>query len=164
MEQDLGFCFHWIEKQDWETGISKAEEWVGTNYCLRIMTLLAKYFQDSHLNSLYRFIGGQKISNAERVTNQTINDSRCKLGERVLNELPKHTPDTTNDYRIPIDGNIIIKLLLRSPIAVAESIKGISEKSIWEDNEFVSNLRRNIQYAQYVAPDLYTKVLYHCLS
>lgn len=164
LEQDLGFYFHWIQKEDWENAVVAAEIWIGREYADCLYELMGKYFQEANLNALYLHIGGQKINNATRVTNQVINEARAKLGERVLTELPQHTPHTTRDYNIPVDNNYPVKLLLRAPIAIAESIKGIAEKSIWEDNDFVSNLRRNIQYAQFVAPDLYTKVLYHCLS
>lgn len=164
LEQDLGFCFHWIEKQDWENAVVAAEIWIGREYAGCLYELMGKYFQEKNLNALYLHIGGQKINNAPRVTNQVIIETRAKLGERVLTELPSHTPHTTSDYNMPVGDNYPVKLLLRAPIAVAESIKGIAEKSIWEDNEFVSDLRRNIQYAHYVAPSLYTKVLYHCLS
>lgn len=164
LEQDLGFCFHWIGKDDWEDALGAAEKWVGQGYVSNILTLLGKHFQEENLNALYQYISGQKIPRIVWINNQVINDARAKLGERVLNELPTHTPQTSNDYGVPIASNHMVKLLLRAPIAVAESIKGIAVKSIWEDNDFVSNLRRNIQYAHFIAPDLYIKVLYHCLS
>jgi hypothetical protein len=164
LEQDLGFCFHWIEKRDWEDAIQSVEKRIGSEYLSHLLALMAKYFQEANLDTLYKYILGQNIANVVRVNNQMINDYRAQLGERVLSELPEHTPHTTNEYNIPIANNHMIKLLLRSPISIAESIKGSVEKSIWEDSEFVSNLRRNIQYAHLVAPDLYNKVLCHCLS
>lgn len=163
LEQDLGFCFHWIEKQHWELAINQSENWIGTGYILNILTLMAKYFQETNLEELHKFIVGEGMVNV-RVNNQVINVARAQLGARVLSELPQHTPHTTRDYGIAVNDNYMVKLLLRAPIAVAESIRNTAERSIWDEGEFVSNLRRNIQYAQYVAPDLYTKVLYHCLS
>jgi hypothetical protein len=167
LEQDLGFCFHWIKKEDWENAINSTSDFClenyHNNYRDKLFGLMAKYFKEIALGDLYKYLLGQ-ATYMSRVTNQVIKEARCKLGDRVMNELPKHTPHTTNDYRLPIDDNLMIKLLLRAPMAVAEAINGIAEKSIWNDDDFVANLRRNIQYAQFLAPDLYSKVLYHCLS
>lgn len=164
LEQDLGFCFHWIQKKDWENAIGVAEEWIGSKYYAKLVTLIANYFHENNMDALYKYIGSQRILSVIRITNQIISEARAQLGERILTELPQRTPHTTSDYNIPVANNHVVKLLLRAPIAVAESIKGNADQSIWEDNEFVSILRRNIQYAHFVAPDLYTKVLYHCLS
>ena len=164
LEQDLGFCFHWVKKQDWEEIIESVQKWIGLEHFSLIMTLMHKYFQDVELEVLYKYISGHKITKATRVNNQIINEARAQLGVRVLSELPEHTPHCTSEYSIPVEDNRIVKLLLRAPIAVAESISGVAEKSIWENNVFVSTLRRNIQYVHFIAPELYSKVLYHCLS
>jgi hypothetical protein len=99
-----------------------------------------------------------------RITNTIIQDERGKLGLRVLNELPNHIPHINSYYGITFDNHMIIKLLLCAPMSVAESIMDNAQMSIWTNNDFVANLRRNIQYSEYIAPGLYCKILYHTLA
>ena len=165
LEQDLGFCFHWIKKNDWNSALESTITLVGDEQFNLLVELMKKYFNDIGLPKLTAFLSNGLIDGVERVTNQIINEERSKLGQRVLNELPKFIPHCTSYYGIRFDNHEIIKLLLRSPMAAAESITDKEEKSIWlNDPTFVAILRRNIQYAQYIAPGLYTQVLYHTLA
>lgn len=164
LEQDLGFCFHWAKKGDWESAIEMVSEYIIGEYFIKAISLIALYMDEIKLSFLKKYLNGETLNENIRIYNQIINEARSTLGERVLIELPRDTPHTSDNYGIPIDQNYAIKLLLRAPIAVAESITNKSTKSIWEDSELASNLRRNIQYSQYVAPDLYYKTIYHCLT
>ncbi|MEJ7778683.1 MAG: hypothetical protein WKF68_03755 [Daejeonella sp.] len=164
LEQDLGFCFHWIGREEWGSAIEDGVKWIGVDYHLRIVELMNIYFQESNLKELARYVACGEMEKAIRVSNPIIMEARSRLGSRVLNELPFHAPHTTKKYNIPFDKNEMVKLLLCAPIAVAESIMNTAERSIWAESESADKLRRNIQYAQFVVPDLYSKVLYHCLS
>jgi hypothetical protein len=164
LEQDLGFCFHWAKKGDWVSAIELVSAYIPPDYFIKVISLMNLYMDEIKLSFLKKYLYGETLNEDIRIYNSTINEARSLLGERVLKELPEDTPHTSDNYDIPIDQSHAIKLLLRAPIAVAESIMNKSIKSIWDDPEIASNLRRNIQYAQYIAPDLYYKTIYHCLT
>jgi hypothetical protein len=164
LEQDLGFCFHWIKKKDWEIALNSAVNYFGSDKLSKVIELLDLHFKEIGIPQLQLFVFNGSLTGVEPVNNTFINDERSKLGERVLSELPKNTPLTTNNYGIKLESHYIVKLLLRSPIAVAESICEKSEKSIWAYDEHTTLLRRNMQYASYIAPVLYKQILLHTLS
>ncbi|MCC9071271.1 hypothetical protein LNQ49_06640 [Flavobacterium sp. F-65] len=164
MEQDLGICFHWVKKNDWETALNKLNESYNGQYFDNILGILSKYMQENEFNDILKFIMGENIQNPN-IMYSDIRELRAQLGERVLKELPQLTPKITNDYNITIDDHIPVKLLLKSPIAVAESISNIqNELSLWGGNDFRENIRRNIQYSQYLNPEFYTKTILHVLK
>jgi len=164
MEQDLGICFHWVKKNDWETALNKLNESYNGQYFDNILGILSKYMQQNEFNDILKFIMGENIQNPN-IMYSDIRELRAQLGERVLKELPQLTPKITNDYNITIDDHIPVKLLLKSPIAVAESISNIqNELSLWGGNDFRENIRRNIQYSQYLNPEFYTKTILHVLK
>lgn len=164
LEQDLGFCFHWIKKNDWETALDSAVNYFGSDKFAKVIELLDLHFKEIGIPQLQLFVLNGSLTGVEPVSNTFINDERSKLGERVLSELPKNTPHTTHNYGIKLESHYIVKLLLRSPIAVAESICEKSDKSIWAYDELTTLLRRNIQYVSYIAPELYKHILLHTLS
>ena len=161
LEQDLGFSFHWISKTEWEKSIYSTANWFHINIPI-LLELMQKYFQEIKMIQLYKFISASIIENNQRIDNSMILNERALLGERVLKELPKtNLPNISGtNYGINFETHYKVKLLLYAPIAVAESIKNIGNSSIWSTD---NNLRRNIQYAQYIAPNLYINVLYHAL-
>jgi len=161
LEQDLGFSFHWISKSDWNEAIIYVENWSCLNIQI-LLVLMHKYFQEIKMIQLYRFISASVIDNNQRIDNSMILNERALLGERVLEELPRtNLPNISEtNYGINFETHYKVKLLLYAPIAVAESIKNMGNSSIWSTD---NNLRRNIQYAQYIAPNLYINVLYHAL-
>lgn len=78
--------------------------------------------------------------------------------------MPFHTPKITKEYNISIKDHLPVKLLLRSPIAVAESINGTQkEHPIWAGDDHRENIRRNIQYSQYLNPEFYNRVILQAL-
>jgi hypothetical protein len=181
LEQELGFNFHWVSREDWHQAINElleyslSQQWVVEMMELGIISenqifkgvtnLIQDYFQNIGLIEVFSYLNMQKVGGATPITHQQIQSLRAQLGERVLRELPQYTPDTSKNYGVPIDQHRPVKLLLRTPIAVAESIAGIKKaESIWSCDDFVDNLRRNMQYAQYLNPEFYKQLLIHTLQ
>ena len=164
MEKDLGICFHWIKKKDWETALDDINQFLGNEYFNQIFSLLTLYMKENELMNLLNFITESSKSKIT-VYNAEISDVRGKLGERVLRELPSHTPKISSDYGIAIDQHLQVKLLLRAPIAVAESINDTQQEfPIWAGDDFREVIRRNIQYSQYLNPEFYNRVMLHALK
>lgn len=164
MEKDLGFCFHWIKREDWLSSLSESKLFYGSQFEENIETLLSSYMEETGLFDICLFLKNIIITN-EKISNSDIRDVRSQLGQRVLMELPFHSPKITNEYNISITDHSPIKLLLKSPIAVAESINGTQkEYPIWAGNDFKDKIRRNIQYSQYLNPEFYNRVILHALK
>ncbi|SFK77801.1 hypothetical protein SAMN05216357_1068 [Porphyromonadaceae bacterium KH3CP3RA] len=172
MEKDLGFCFHWIKRNDWKKAIHKIIEYITNNYSspdtqdphLPISEILGKYFQNNNLDFIFGFISEQDIR-VNSISNRDLFNLRQHLGERVLNELPDYKPNVVEYYGIPSHEHKVISLLIKAPIAVAESILELSNVTpIWGGDEFRERIRRNIQYAQYLAPSFYNNVIQYVLS
>lgn len=151
LERDIGFCFHWIKKEDWLSALGELSELYGAQYSNDIMGLLISYLRENDLFEVFKYFNGN-LKGIDPIYNSDISYARQLLGERVLNELPYGTPKISSDYGIPISQHKQVKLLLRAPIAVAESIVGVEKEDypIWGGNEFRGAIRRNIQYAQYL--------------
>lgn len=163
MELDLGFCFHWIKKEDWEKALHGVSDLIGPNYFDSIFSLLSSYMQENNLNDVTCFLSGNRIESAN-IGHTDILSLRAELGERVLNELPIFKPKITKFYNIPVKDHQQVGLLLHSPIAVAESIKDIQlEKPLWGGNNFRDSIRRSIQYSQYLNPSFYNRTILHVL-
>jgi hypothetical protein len=163
LEKDLGFCFHWIAKINWENAIMEINEPDNFKYLQNISKLISSYFLDNDLNDLFKYINGSEIE-SEFITQRYIIDVRAKLGERVLKELPYNSPRICNNYNIQIEEHKRVRLLLQAPIAVAESITNVQQKdTIWGGDEKREVIRRNIQYSQYLTPNFYNKMILHVL-
>tara|TARA_B110000114_G_C15095445_1_gene401086 strand:- start:2249 stop:5302 length:3054 start_codon:yes stop_codon:yes gene_type:complete len=164
MEKDLGFCFHWIAKIDWENSIKEANMPDDYKYLTNIVKLVSSYMSENELQELFQFINGSNID-SEPVLQRNIIDLRSKLGERVLRELPYKSPKINNNYHIQIEEHVTVRLLLHAPIAVAESITNMQkEYTIWGGDEKREVIRRNIQYSQYLTPNFYNKTILHALN
>lgn len=164
MEKDLGFCFHWIKKEDWEIVLTELDDLYNNQYFEQIFGLLSLYMHENGFDDLLKFITGVGF-NTNNILNSDITNVRSQLGQRVLQELPFHSPKITNEYNISIANHSPVKLLLKSPIAVAESIKDTQiEYTIWAGNDFKDAIRRNIQYSQYLNPEFYNRVILHALN
>ena len=163
MEKDLGFCFHWIKKQDWEIAISELFEYYNSQHYGKISELLCLYMQENGFADILKMITGENI-NIQNIQNSDITAAREQLGARVQNELPQMTPRITMEYNISINQHLPIKLLLRAPIAVAESINDTpNTHPIWAGDDHRESIRRNIQYSQYLNPEFYNRVILHAL-
>lgn len=164
MEKDLGFCFHWITKRDWEKAITEINEPDDYKYHGYIVELISSYMGDNDLQELFKFISGSPIV-SDSMLQHNILDLRSQLGSRVLGELPYNSPKVNNTYNINIEDHRQVRLLIQSPIAVAESINNIQKDfPIWAGGEKREVIRRNIQYSQYLKPDFYNKTLLHALT
>jgi hypothetical protein len=164
MEKDLGFCFHWIKKEDWLYTLAEIKSFYGVQYAENIETLLSSYMEEYGLFDICLFLNNIIITN-KNILYSDIRDLRSQLGERVLKELPHMTPKITKEYNIPINEHLPVKLLLRSPIAVAESINDTQkEYPIWAGDDHRESIRRNIQYSQYLNPEFYNRVILHALK
>jgi hypothetical protein len=154
LERDLGFCFHWVNKEDWLTAFQKANAFFNANNDFSIEKELYKlvedYLKGINLSRILDFVNETKIQ-VETVLQSDIMELRSKLGEKVLNELPKHYAYNESNYGLPIERNESIRLILQASIAVAESIMLDDNKhSIWGGDERREEIRRNIQYCQYL--------------
>lgn len=160
LEQDLGFCFHWINKNDWEYCIREYGNWNEHDISTDIINGIRTYYHHNDLNELYVYVSnGNKGQQA--LSNQYIIKERARLGDRVTNELPRLFPHITQEYGINVDQHSPIKLIFHSAIAVAESIMGKQKMTIWSLNNDI--IRRNIQYVQHIAPELYKNIILKAL-
>ena len=164
MEKDLGFCFHWIKKKDWETALTELDEHYNNQYFDQIFGLISSYMRENGFDDILKIITGENIKGVN-ILNTDIRDVRALLGQRVLKELPHMTPKITKEYNIPINQHLPVKLLLRAPIAVAESINDTQNAyPIWAGDDHRESIRRNIQYSQYLHPEFYNRVILHALK
>lgn len=164
MEKDLGFCFHWIKNEDWEIALNELNELYKSQYFEQIFGLISLYMHENGFDDVLKIITGENVKK-ENILNSDIRDLRAQLGERVLKELPRMTPKITKEYNIPINDHLPVKLLLRSPIAVAESIKDTPNAyPIWAGDDHRESIRRNIQYSQYLNSEFYSRVILHALK
>jgi hypothetical protein len=173
LEQELGFNFHWITATDWEKAFEKIE-----NYFLElgnlkqidiimehIIGIVKMKFEYDQLQELYNYLNTKKMSITNRVGNSEIIYLRSQLGARILNELPRETPTTTHNYDVPIETHIQVSLLLRTPIAVSESIAGKQASlNFWASSPQANKIRRNMQYAQFLNFTFYKALLYQTLN
>ncbi|MDR7732419.1 hypothetical protein RIU17_09855 [Riemerella anatipestifer] len=125
---------------------------------------MRKYLENNNLNRLINYLNNDTLD-VPLIYHPEILNVRQQLGRAVLDELPRLKPNVVSSYNIAIDNHEIISLLIKSPIAVAESINGIQEEyPIWAGDEHREIIRRNIQYSQYLTPDFYNHVLLYVLT
>lgn len=163
LERDLGFCFFWIQKNDWQSSLFEMNQWLESKYFDNLVGFLSLYMNQNGLQDLCRFMTEEVKPNVN-ISKIDIRDFRAELGERVLKELPYRSPFITKNYGFCMEENARIRLLLQSPIAVAESILGIDTHSIWGGDEKREDVRRNIQYSQYLNPSFFNKMILNVLN
>jgi hypothetical protein len=164
MEKDLGFCFHWIKNEDWGIALNQLDELYKSQYFVQISGLISLYMRENGFDDILKFIMGENIKK-ENILYSDIREVRALLGERVLKELPRMTPKITKEYNISINEHLPVKLLLRAPIAVAESINDTPNAyPIWAGDDHRESIRRNIQYSQYLNSEFYSRVILQALK
>ncbi|RTZ04598.1 hypothetical protein EKL98_08590 [Flavobacterium bomense] len=164
MEKDLGFCFHWIKNEDWGIALNELDELYKNQYFVQISGLISLYMRENGFDDILKFIMGENIKK-ENILYSDIREVRALLGERVLKELPRMTPKITKEYNISINEHLPVKLLLRAPIAVAESINDTPNAyPIWAGDDHRESIRRNIQYSQYLNSEFYSRVILQALK
>lgn len=170
LEQDIGFSFHWINKNHW----IEAMEWMGCfeheHLMKEVSQAILKHFENcqpsNHFAKLAAFV--TRNTSTEYPSgyhlNGRISELRASFGARVLKELPQRYPKIPEKFQqvIPVtESNRPVEILLRSPLVVALSIAGI-EDNLWsEENEFK---RRNIKYSQQLDPEWYSEALNYSLN
>lgn len=163
IEQNLGFCFHWANKEDWRNVcMNEIIPFLGNDNIDIVIQIFSKYFNENNKRILEYINGGSIL--AEPIRHQELTDLRRQLGERVLNELPSQHPLIQNNYEIPINDHYKVSLLIKSPIAVAESIMGINKNCLWKCDEQSEIIKKNIQYSQFIVPHFYNRVIEYMLS
>ena len=164
MEKDVGFCFHWIKNEDWGIALNELDELYKNQYFVQISGLISLYMRENGFDDILKFIMGENIKK-ENILYSDIREVRALLGERVLKELPRMTPKITKEYNISIKEHLPVKLLLRAPIAVAESINDTPNAyPIWAGDDHRESIRRNIQYSQYLNSEFYSRVILQALK
>jgi hypothetical protein len=170
IEDDLGLSFHWINKNDWGT----AMEWVGCHTNTDLMALVSSgiksFFDDLYPSNLFLKISNYVTQNirpqmqSDYHLHRRIIELRASLGAKVLSELPNACPKIPEEYKniIGVNGeNANVKILLKSPLAVALSITG-KDETLWnEQNEYI---RRNVIYSQQLNPEWYSEAIIYCLT
>lgn len=165
LERDLGFDFHWIYLNDWEYGLGETSEHWGSDYHQYYIKLISNYLSNCGLRKLLLYMNKVKVLFDSPLQHSDLMNIRQNLGEKVMSELPKKgIPRIADNYHIPIEKNKTIKLLLHSPVSVAESILNRNiDHPIFGGDDRSSTVRRNIQYAKYLNPNLYKRIILQVL-
>ncbi|PCJ67354.1 MAG: hypothetical protein COA58_03270 [Bacteroidetes bacterium] len=166
LELDLGFCFHWISMADWGKSFMQANSLYEEDCFSSITQIMRLYFEEQELEAVSFLISNNQDIEAKVITNEDIRSLRSELGHRVLEELPDGSPKNVENDILPVMNHQQVRLLIQSPIAVSDSIKGKQwEKiSIWSGDDYREKIRRNIQYAQYLNKEFYNRVLLYALT
>jgi hypothetical protein len=170
MENDIGFAFHWVCKNDW----NKAMEWIGcfnNGELLQCISAAVRFlYEDIFTNDnsiqILNFIiqDDALILNENFHLNRKVNEMRSSLGARVLSELPSQSPKIPEKYKsiLPVNSdNANVKILLKAPLSIALSIYG-KDDEVWRPNN--ENIRRNIKYCQQLNPEWYSQAINYCLN
>ncbi len=170
MEDDIGFAFHWINKQDW----GRAMEWIGCFGEHKLRDFVMEAIKD-HFKHLRPYSGFEQTSNFilqdarpplynDFHLNTKIYNVRMSMGARVLNELPEKCPKILEQFKYILKvtkENSKVKILLKSPLAIALSITGI-DNEMWKENG--EDIRRYVKYAQLLNPEWYSEAINYSLS
>lgn len=170
IENDLGFSFHWINRDHWH----QAMEWLcndnDSELILLLSTAVKAHFDNLNPNHQFSKVSNYVLQDSKPKIepgyhlNGRINQLRGSLGIKVLTELPEKCPKVPEIYKaiIPVSKDTAaIKILLKSPLSVALSIGGKSEGLWGPENE---NIRRNVKYSQQLDPEWYGEAINYALS
>lgn len=150
LENDLGFSFHWIKLEHWYQYPQNFEA---------IATMFGYHFQNLKVCLLQNKVNKGFVFLAE------LNNARERLGNRVLNQLPKY--DLTKDRNIylkPIPNqqwSDQVNILVIAPLAVASSIRK-ENQGLWHTNG--DNYRRMIKYVENIDKKWYEDSLIYYLN
>tara|TARA_R110002049_G_scaffold1346_1_gene10227 strand:- start:7677 stop:10730 length:3054 start_codon:yes stop_codon:yes gene_type:complete len=165
LENELGFCFHWISANFWSDYFEKTLLVIGDNQPSFLASEVMCYFNASKCPKILNFIFNPQM-NVEQLSNAILQSYSSELHERVLKELPKDSPFCSSHYDIPIEKHNRIEFLLKSALAAAESIKGTDDlnRNLWGYGVGNTKMRRYVQYAQSLQPELYEHVITYVLK
>lgn len=169
MEHDLGFSFHWVAKGHWENAMN----WM-CNDDMELMRLLfiALKKQYSTLIPINNFnqISGYVLYDQKPAIlegyhlNSRISEMRARIGAKVLKGLPQKCPkipDHFKQHMLVDTANAPVKILLKSPLAIALSIAGKDETLWCKEYE---QIRRNVRYSYQLDPEWYGEAITYCLN
>lgn len=175
-ENDLGISFHWIPIKVWEEAmqwaLSKTKDIAKeqtqkllTERVIRLYIELEPYSVFSKISDYHFMLDKAALNNMlpEFLLNIEMDRMRCVLGERVLAQIPSQSPKIgdENHWIMPVNDNLVpVKLLLKTPVAIGLSITG-KDCRIWHSDE---QIKRNAQYAQWIAPEWYGKSLLYSIQ
>ncbi|AYO57327.1 hypothetical protein CO230_03825 [Chryseobacterium sp. 6424] len=164
-ENDLGFSYHWLSSGSWHLAMN----WIKNPKIY--LDDLGQFLGNSVANSNFmhiplNFFYGTGMPEFAFPLGSKIYNLRMSLGARVISEIPTICPKVSEEYKniIPVNkDNAFVKILLKSPVAVAQSIKD-RDNDIW-DNSFRSDtVRRNIKYSTDLNPEWFTEALIYSLQ
>lgn len=170
MENDLGFSFHWINKNHWYLAMDWLCNDTDPELILQLSKAVKSHFDNLNPNQQFSKVSNYVLQDSNPKIdlgyhlNGRINQLRGALGVKVLTELPKKCPKVPDYYKsiIPVNNDTeAIKVLLRSPLSVALSIAGKDEGLWGKENE---NIRRNVKYSQQLDPQWYCEAVNYALS
>jgi hypothetical protein len=149
IERDLGFNFYWAGREEWQLCFNYWLDRKGVEEINKLSGIMTGYFAAADLEALIPYLDNIKVIKSS-VDNSKLRSVRSCLGERTAKELPKNIPFTNSEYNIPIQNHININFLIKSAIAVAESIMGNDhpEMNLWGYTSNNARIRRGVQYAQ----------------
>jgi len=164
-ENDLGFCFYWISKITWRNAL----EWA--DFCKDLIEDLGNFLSNNEPSDnfiklpMFHFMD-LKIQSLNFAVGSQIQNLRMALGERILNEIPVECPKVNdvnkNILRVTTD-NARVKILLKTPVAVAQSILH-KETDIWNNTHLGDTVRRNMKYAYELNPEWFSRALLYSLN
>jgi hypothetical protein len=170
IEDDLGFFFHWASAAHWK----KAMEWLECKPGSRLFNIICNgtntLFAHQHPSRSFSHIMNYALQDEKPKAdtsiplNQKTNELRANLGPKVLSGIPQECPNIPEEYKhiLPVNPETSkVKLLLKSPVAVALSIAGKSENLWCEAGE---HLRRNVRYSYMLHPEWYAGAILNVLS
>lgn len=174
LENDLGFCFHWISKQAWEKALNSSLNYAVSKYKgiltedeIRnaLLEKLQQYFAFKGLDFLFTYLLSGKLNFPNNnLGHQDWLTIRANLGDRIY-QLPDKNPWVKGDYRNFFDRHSEIKFNLFCLAAEAESIAGIeTRKTFWSGGRVPTEIRRNMLYNQYLLGSDYPRLLAYLLS
>lgn len=164
-ENDLGFEFHWISKNNWQ----KALKWTNGTFSnfedvgfFISSNIPSEKFMQISLNHFLNI----PIKTGVSAVRVKIQKMRADLGEQVLNGVPQVCPKIAaiNKSIIQVDtGNARVKILLKAPVAVAQSILD-KPNDIWDNTHNGDSVRRNIKYSYELHPEWFADALLYSLN
>jgi hypothetical protein len=166
LEEDLGFCFHWVAASDWNEAITwlECDTRVFSLVSQEIANVYSTQHPVEHFQQIRQFVlqDSKPTIDANIALNQKFNSVRATLGEKVLRGIPNQypkLPEIYNQILAPIKAGSNVTLLLKCPMAVALSIAG-KDLCLWDDD----HIRRNVRYSQQLHPDWYGFAVCYFLS
>lgn len=152
LEIELGFSALWIDVTFW----NEAMDWIVKSYSIDGLDMLlfqrfSEIFSNHSEYKAYLFASNQSDSIEEFHLSSEIRNLRQNLGLRAIEELPQNVKVPLNNRKIleVTSENYLIKILLKAPVAIAESMLGLST-NLWGYSIEKDAVRRTMLYCQLI--------------